>query len=204
MAIALFQVYDESLSPQFLKIVGSACPVSVDSYGHCGRSVHMIFKKGFQKMYNYCMDVIPYYAGDIAFLGVDETRSEFGDYYYVSIIDSINYNPNLRDRCSVVYYQRLIESFTEAINNSFLTYEEALTICQRCRLGKDWVNSVETCAKIAYTLSQDSNSPQTVYDYIESFGPQVYSEAGRLNTMVRVMVHFCLLRLPRFKTGRRR
>lgn len=201
MAVAMFKCVDMSTASEFNAFLGSAIPVHLDSFGSGADYSWLVFRKDFEVMYNYCMDAVPHYSGRVAFIGIDQNAADIGDQYKISLLSKMTSTKNRREL--LAYYNYLVLDFTVAINNSHYMWEEVVTICERCMLGYILYDSVNAISKAVFTLSQGYSTPQEVAVFLDRLGNFAYDPDRVWNNLVNVMVHFCMLRLPKFWKTRR-
>lgn len=201
MAVAMFKCVDMSTASEFNAFLGSALPVHIDSAGAGADYSWLEFRKDFEDMYRYCMDAVPHYSGRVAFIGIDQNATGVRDFYSISLLSKMKPGRVLQDLAP--YYNYLLSDFTVAINNSYLSWEEVVSICERCFLGFILYDSVNAISRTIYALSQGYSTPQEVAGFLERLGNFAYDPDRVWNNLVHVMIHFCMLRLPKFRKTRR-
>lgn len=201
MGVAMFKCVDMRTASEFNSFIGPAVPVHIDSAGAGSDYSWLEFRKNFEDMYRYCMDAVPHYSGRVAFIGIDQNATNVGDPYKISLLSRMK--PGRISTDLAPYYNYLLLDFTVAINNSCLSWEEVVAVCERCILGYILFDSVNAISRAVYTLSQGYSTPQDVAVFLDRLGNFAYDPDRVWNNLVHVMVHFCMLRLPKFRKTRR-
>lgn len=201
MGVAMFKCVDMSTASEFNAFLGSAIPVHLDSFGSGADYSWLVFRKDFEVMYNYCMDAVPHYSGRVAFIGIDQNATDVRDPYKISLLSKMK--PGRVQNDLAPYYNQLLLDFTVAINNSHLSWENVVSICERCLLGYILYDSVNAISRAVYTLSQGYSTPQQVAVFLDKLDNFAYDPDLVWNNLVHVLIHFCMLRLPKFRKTRR-
>lgn len=199
MATALFQCCDVNTVEKLAYAIYRNPPYSGVKIYKQGLLMYMSFYYDFITIYEYCMNMIPYFSGSATFIGIDEKADGCSDHYSLACLTNTPYLVEYRSGLQRGYLRTLKHDFHRAITKANFTYEEALTIVQRCYIGRD-VNT--GCNKIALIVRQLSQIPLLKYTYldqvVESPDVRFESEVGHL-TLIRTMAHICYLRLSKFK-----
>lgn len=202
MSTALFQCLNDDVVMRLATAINMNPPnVKFKQYPLIfERCLGISFEGDSNYMYCWSMDFVMNFSGYAAFIGVDERKRLPVDKYNISVVDSLPWDYKLRSFQQTSYFNLLVVDFTKTLKMIDFGYEDIYTICDRCFIGNDRV-SVEKCAKVIHWFVTNPNMWKTPVDiarYINGFGLEVYS-GGRFNTMARCMVHFCYLRLRRFR-----
>lgn len=162
-----------------------------------GRLLGLSFRGDCKSVYYYGMDLIPHWPELVAFIGIDETSSVPNDHYKLTMLDTMPANKELRDRILDGYFENLKKDFIKAIFQSYFSYEEVLTITERCVLGSSGWSELDFVTKSIHTMSNQMYSVE-IHEFLGSQIKPAYSDV-MFNLMLRSMAHFCYLRLRKFK-----
>lgn len=202
LATALFQCANANIVPQLANSIYRNPPCQGVKVYQQGTLLHMLFYYDFFSVYEYCMNIIPYFSGSVAFIGIDETANSGRDFYNLSVITNTPPVVEYRSSLQAGYMRMLKHDFHRAITGLNFTYEDALTIVERCFLGRDVFSS---CSQVSLIIRQLSQIPALKYSYldkvVESPDVRFESEVGHW-TLIRAMAHICYLRLDKFKLNR--
>lgn len=196
MAIATFQCDNEDFAIALGYIIKDNPPHRRVRVGVNERFVHLAFVDKCELVYYYCMELVTGCTGRAAFLGIDELALKPGDYYNLATLDTISLNRQKRSYETIKDFNKLRSDFLVAIKQSLYSYDEVLTVCQRCVLGEDKFNSVKYCTDTIHYLSVLTNLVAS--NVVSALDCQMCYSDGTFNTMVRCMAHYCYLRLAKF------
>ena len=202
MATAMFQCISNEVAIKLSQGILANPPWLGGRTRVSGRLCWFIFSGEFdgscKAVYEYFMNLVTNWPGYVAFIGIDETSNYQEDPYNLQIIDTIPQLPHQRDVEDNQSYMALQQDFLNVIVGTRYTYEEVLTICQRCYIGQDLMDSVKYCTTTIWQLSNASQLTQSLISLVSGPNAFTYSEDNS-NTLVRCMAHFCYLLRDRFR-----
>ena len=155
----------------------------------------------YEEAYKFCMNAVVNFAGGIAFLGINEQADDYNGPYSLGLLTNMPSDYKKREEWQKKAFRKLISDFCEVTQNYDFTWEEVMTVCQRCAIGESWQDSALNCARIIHRLFTSKMPVEETESYINSYGACVYSIDHKFNNIVLCMAHFCMLRLTRFKEG---
>lgn len=196
MAVAIFQCSDSASAMMLGNAIYNSPPFRGVQVLPDGRKVHLVFRGDCETVYYYCMEVVLGCEHRAAFLGIDEVALRPVDYYNIAELSVMPMISKSRSYSARKSFNKLQSDFLPTIKRSFYSYEEVMTICQRCVLGVDKFNSVKYCADTIHYLSVLTNT--SIVNMASLLDCQTCWSDGVFNTMVLCMAHFCYLRLPKF------
>lgn len=148
-------------------------------------------------VYYFCMNLVPQWPGDITFLGIDETSNTPVDQYKIAVLDKYG---EKKAKLFDTYFSILRRDFVRAVFKSYFSYEEALTIVERCALSysdRDEWQYLQDLSRWFHAVTMLDSSVD-LYEAIDKYITPSYG-SPMFNFAVRGMVHFCYLRLRKFK-----
>lgn len=202
MATALFQCLGNDVAIRLAQSILANPPWIGGRTRVSGRLCWFIFSGGFdgscKAVYEYFMGLVPNWKGYVAFIGIDETSNYQEDPYNLKVLDTIPQLPHQRDAVDNQSYMALQQDFLEVIVGTRWSYEEVLTVCERCYLGQDMMDSVKYCTTTIWQLSNAMQLTHQLVSLVSGPNAFTYSEDNS-NTLVRCMAHFCYLLRGRFR-----
>lgn len=188
MPTAMFQCSDIEISKAVL-IESQKAPCNiVQAYTYPAWYIFS-FDGACDQVYFWAMDLVPKYAGKLAFIGIDELSYEPDDPYKLVVLTDLPYMRDMRTPLQRKYLSVLQVAFIAGMKDIHHTRSEIHTVCERCGMGMDMKEVVDNCSSWIYHMSCMS-SMASPYDMLD----QVNVLAGiNSATMVRCMAHFCYL-----------
>lgn len=197
MATALFRCRNSDIVLRLSGYIKDNLPCQTCETWPFDEILGISFRGICRDAYYFCMNLVPQWPGDITFLGIDETSNTPVDQYKIATLDKYG---EKKAKLFDTYFSILRRDFVRAVFKSYFSYEEALTIVERCALSyldRDEWQYLQDLSRWFHAVTMLDSSVD-LYEAIDKYITPSYG-SPMFNFAVRCMVHFCYLRLRKFK-----
>lgn len=163
-----------------------------------GRMVGASYQGDFNFVYPFFMELVTYYPRKIAFIGINDKNTYPDDDYKLVLLEDMPVYATLRNATEKKYWDILKKDFLKAVNKSGMTYDEFVTIIQRCAIGQVSDRDIGMCAMDFKTLANGNQRMMNLEALLDS-GRLYDSMSYGFYTQMRSMAHVCYLRLRKFR-----